>query len=299
MPLFIKTVVDSLGADRIFLLFLIYSFVGWVSEVLYVAAFVEHKFVNRGFLHGPICPIYGTGGIIILFLPVHIKQTGISLFISSMFFCTLLEYISSWIMEKLFQAKWWDYSQMHFNLNGRVCLLNSLLFGLMGYIAMTYVQPSFKNILFMLNDTVTYYLAVSLGIIFLIDLFTTIRKLVDFNASLARLKEFSDALKERYTTESWFRSGTISEMLSSIKERSATGKTSFSMTLLNKIESFNHPVKAAENIINRFPTIKSTTYPQSLEHLRNRVHESIRERRLLLLKKRNARKNRKEHTDCN
>ena len=102
--------IYELPFRQAFLIFIMFSVVGWISEVLYVGIFHEHKFVNRGFLHGPLCPIYGFGGVVILLLPAALYSTWIPLFFASMILCTLVEYFVSWIMEKTFHARWWDYS---------------------------------------------------------------------------------------------------------------------------------------------------------------------------------------------
>jgi hypothetical protein len=115
--------VYALPFHIVFLIFIIFSVVGWISEVLYVGIFFEHKFVNRGFLHGPLCPIYGFGGLSILLLPQSLYSTWVMLFFAGMLFGTIVEYISSWILEKLFHTRWWDYSHYKFNIRGRVCLL--------------------------------------------------------------------------------------------------------------------------------------------------------------------------------
>ena len=85
-----------------FLIFIMFSFIGWVSEVFYVGVTSAHKFVNRGFLHGPLCPVYGFGGVVILTLPPSLYATWIPLFFASMILCTIVEYFVSWLREKLF-----------------------------------------------------------------------------------------------------------------------------------------------------------------------------------------------------
>ncbi|MFR3797856.1 MAG: putative ABC transporter permease [Christensenellales bacterium] len=113
------------------LLFFACSFLGWCMEV--TCKLVQFgRFINRGFLLGPLCPIYGTGAVLMAyFLPLWTTQVE-STFLLALVLCGTLEYITSWLMEKLFHARWWDYSQKHFNINGRVCASNLLAFGVMG-----------------------------------------------------------------------------------------------------------------------------------------------------------------------
>lgn len=118
-------------------LFFIYSFIGWVNEVN--LGFIQHKkFINRGFLIGPICPIYGCGGVFMTLTLTQFQAHPIAVFILALVSCSVLEYLTSYIMEKLFNNRWWDYTNMKFNLNGRICLECASGFGI-GALLMIYV----------------------------------------------------------------------------------------------------------------------------------------------------------------
>ena len=118
-------------------LFIIYSFIGWANEVN-IGLFQRKKFVNRGFLIGPICPIYGCGGIFMTLTLTQFKDHPIVVFILALVSCSILEYATSYIMEKLFNNRWWDYSKMKFNINGRICLECASGFGI-GALIMIYI----------------------------------------------------------------------------------------------------------------------------------------------------------------
>lgn len=123
-----------------FLAFILYSFLGWSMEV--ILSFIQHKkFINRGFLIGPYCPIYGFGMLLIVFLLKEYTNNFLVLFILSMVICLVLEYITSYFMELIFKARWWDYSDKKFNINGRVCLEYALFFGIGGTVIMYIVHP--------------------------------------------------------------------------------------------------------------------------------------------------------------
>ena len=113
--------------------FIVYSVAGWLCEDVYVGI-GKKKLVNRGFLYGPYCPIYGFGALIVLYPLMMLGDHPVLVFFGGMVLTSVLEYFTSWIMEKLFHERWWDYSTYRFNINGRVCLLNSVLFGLMSLI---------------------------------------------------------------------------------------------------------------------------------------------------------------------
>lgn len=123
-----------------FLLFIIYAIFGWCLEV--VGKLIESKkFVNRGFLIGPYCPIYGCGAILITILLKKYTDDPLTLFIMVILVCGILEYLTSYLMEKIFKARWWDYSKKKFNINGRVCLDTIVIFGVLGLFIMYVSNP--------------------------------------------------------------------------------------------------------------------------------------------------------------
>ena len=127
-----------------FLLFLIYSFGGWFLESVGGILNVK-KFVNRGFLIGPYCPIYGIGVICFTLLLSDYKNDLVVLFFLSMLVAGILEYLTSYFMEKLFNARWWDYSKNKFNINGRICLETMIFFGICGCLFLTILNPFFEK----------------------------------------------------------------------------------------------------------------------------------------------------------
>ena len=128
------------------LLFFIYAFIGWLLEII-LTLFTEHKLVNRGFLMGPYLPIYGFGFLFLVILLDRFKDNLLILFIITFITCSLLEYVTSYVMEKIFNLRWWDYKQFKFNIKGRICLETMLPFSIGGVIAIKYVNPYFMNII--------------------------------------------------------------------------------------------------------------------------------------------------------
>lgn len=182
--------IYSMTFQCAFLVFIAFSFIGWCSEVLYVGIFSEHKFVNRGFLYGPLCPIYGFGGMAILCLPTKILNSWGWLFLCSMVLATVVEYFTSWLLEKMFHTLWWDYSDKKFNLHGRVCLLNAILFGAMGILVVHFLEPLILYLIGLLNDFWLSIVFDVIAVVLAIDLVSTVRKLVDFQTTMERLKNF-------------------------------------------------------------------------------------------------------------
>lgn len=154
----------------LFLLFIIYSFLGWVMECTY-EGIRNKKWINRGFLIGPCCPIYGVGVLLmIIFLRKYLDQP-IILFIVSCVICSILEYFTSWIMEIIFKNRWWDYSDFKFNINGRICLETTIPFGIAGTFVSYILHPSIMFVVNKIPMMIIYILSIDFAIIFLIDLF--------------------------------------------------------------------------------------------------------------------------------
>ena len=162
---------------EMFLLFIIYAFLGWIVEIINNVV-VFKKFVNRGFLIGPYCPIYGVGGLIATIFLTKYKESIIVLFVMSMFLFALLEYFTSYLMEKLFKARWWDYTNFKYNINGRICLETLIPFGLLGCFAIYVVNPIIFSIFNMTNIVVLRIIAIVIFIIFIID-FTVSLKIIN------------------------------------------------------------------------------------------------------------------------
>ena len=151
------------------ILFFIYSFIGWLMEVI-LSLYNEHKFVNRGFLLGPCCPIYGFGSLLLYFLLKNYTNNFIVLFILTMFICSLLEYTTSYIMEKIFKLRWWDYTNMKYNLNGRICLETMTPFSILGALAIKYITLYFLKIINSFTPRIILTISIILITIFTIDL---------------------------------------------------------------------------------------------------------------------------------
>lgn len=180
-----------------FLLFLMYAILGWIVEV--INAYIQKKkFVNRGFLIGPYCPIYGVGMLAIISLLQEYTGNYIVLFILSMTICMVLEYLTSYFMELIFKARCWDYSNKKFNINGRICLETAIPFGLGGMLIMYVINPIFVGFLNRLSDNTLLILGISLMTIFVIDLIVSFFVVIKFrNMSDKVYKDDTELMKKR------------------------------------------------------------------------------------------------------
>ena len=177
------------------LYFFIYSFLGWVCESIYCSC-LQKKIINRGFLNGPVCPVYGVGALIIITGCWSYRDSMIAVFISGMVLTSLLEYITSDILEKLFHAKWWDYSNHKCNINGRVCLLNSTMFGFMSVFVIEFLHPFIISKLDMMNITVLYVFLILAIIAMIVDLIITAKALDSLTIKVDSLTALVDDMKK-------------------------------------------------------------------------------------------------------
>ncbi|MFB0918411.1 MAG: putative ABC transporter permease [Clostridiaceae bacterium] len=168
--------------ETYFLWFVFYSVVGWVYETL-LCSFEAKQFVNRGFLNGPYCPIYGFGAVINALVLGRIDNP-LMIFPAAVVLTTTLEYLTSLGMEKLFHARWWDYSDKKFNINGRVYLLGAIAFGSFSVIQLMWVQPWLVGIIEMIPNQFRSLSALILFSVLLVDTVYTVTKLSEFNREL-------------------------------------------------------------------------------------------------------------------
>ena len=125
--------------ETYFLLFISYAFLGWCMEI--GCKYVQFgKFINRGFLNGPYCPIYGSGAVLVILVLGKLTNPFLLFFAGALLTCSL-EYLTSFVMEKLFHARWWDYSKRKFNINGRVCLIGAVVFGAFSTVLVLWIHP--------------------------------------------------------------------------------------------------------------------------------------------------------------
>ena len=151
-------------------LFIIYSILGWILETANCTFYKKELVLNRGFLIGPYLPVYGSAAIIMILFLNEYKHDLFTLFAMSMVYTSIVEYIASYVMEKLFKARWWDYSERKFNLEGRICLRNSLLFGICGVLLVKYIHPFVLTVIDMIPNNIFNIISILLITIFLIDL---------------------------------------------------------------------------------------------------------------------------------
>lgn len=179
-----------------FLLFVVYSVAAWVMETGTVII-TEKKFVNRGFLIGPYCPIYGFGVVLITILLRKYADDILALMVFSVFICGILEYSTSFFMEKIFNARWWDYSKNRFNINGRICLETLIPFAVAGCIIVKYINPFLINYFSTLPDDLMRIIIGTILMIFLVDSIISFRIIIGFKNIAREIKDNTEEISEK------------------------------------------------------------------------------------------------------
>ncbi len=237
--------------DQYFLYFIIYAIIGYVSEVIY-CAILDKRLTNRGFLHGPYLPIYGFGALLVVIPLLYFDAHPILVFFIAVALTSTLEYVTSFLMEKLFNTKLWDYSHKAVNINGRVCLLNSTLFGMMGFAATYYLHPAITRAVASIPDVLLHPLSSVLLFGIGIDTTSSIFRMAAFQKQLT---EFRVRVKELEARLELLAKQRTTPSLDSLKER-----------LYSEIEELKVKLnKRSRWIMNAFPSVTAKNEDKRLQ----------------------------------
>ena len=264
-----------------FLWLMIYSVIGWVYEST-ICSIGQRKLINRGFLNGPYCPIYGTGAVLVLLVLGRIQNPVLLFFAGAVLTCSL-EYLTSWLMEKLFHARWWDYSKRKFNIGGRVCLIGAVVFGAFSVVLILVLHPFIKSLTDRLTDPALNIICAMLFVGIVSDLIVTVKGLLGTHAVFAeyavllqqKRRELSEKLRlgaeegrERIRERG-------SEELAKLREAAELGaeeRERFYAKLQMRLNA------QQRRTINSFPQWKLTRNNEVLDGLREAM-EKVRKRR--------------------
>lgn len=180
---------------KIVVSFYIYSFLGWCVEVAFVAV-TSGRVVNRGFLNGPVCPIYGFGMIGILAALTPLKDSALVLFAGGAIICSALELFTGWILDKIFHMRWWDYSDQPFNIGGYICLGFSIMWGIGSMIMVAMIHPVIIGAVIKIPLLVIDIVLVIVTIGFIVDLIVTIKNIIGIKKSFGQLDKIATGLNE-------------------------------------------------------------------------------------------------------
>ena len=203
--------------SKVFVWFVVYSIFGWIYESTY-CTICERKWENRGFLYGPVCPIYGTGIVSMMLLWKTLLSDGITLtwwqvFLISFFGSAILEYSTHWTLEKLFHAYWWDYSNMPLNLNGRICLPASILFGLGGLMVVYVLYEPTVELSAHVLPALSEFLSIVLSGFIAADTAITVSALTRFAKVASSINDSVNEHMEQFVSDVQERGASVAENL--------------------------------------------------------------------------------------
>ena len=263
--------------------FLLYSFLGWCLEVAYHAV-CKGVIVNRGFLSGPVCPIYGAGMIAVLTVLYPFTGNFVLMFAGGMLFATAIELFGGFAMYKLFHMRWWDYSNEPFNLGGYVCLKFSIAWGLCIVFAVTFVHPLVELNVYILSNTFGYILMALMYVIFILDTVNTVLTILKLNKNLKRLnalsadiRAVSDELTEKIGTDAMEAEARMQER----RIQAALGRAE----ARDRLEAFNQEMAEIRSqlvhhrhygygrLLRAFPEIGSEEYQQELREALEKLRQ--------------------------
>jgi uncharacterized membrane protein len=245
-------------SSELFLWFFLYSLLGWLYESILCSIFGERRFINRGFLLGPYCPIYGTGAIL-CWLVLRDNNNIFEVFVIAAILCCVLEYITSFCMEKVFQARWWDYSNMPFQLHGRICLYGGIIFGVGIVVVNFFIQPTLMQLTSQLNESSLNGLALVLFIVVGIDMVLTLGNWKGLNENLSILH---NAIYDKAD-------GTFSKLTDRFWDTSISSVVEKGHGLFIRVQNISVKLEPNElRFFRAFPNIHIPAYEELLKRLR-------------------------------
>lgn len=265
--------------------FIIYSFMGWCLETIY-ASINKKEFVNRGFLHGPFCPIYGFGCLSIIVVLKPIETNYIFLFWGSVLLTSIIEYITGFILETVFNSTWWDYSDKSYNLHGRICLSFSVIWGFISIFILKVVHP---YIVYAVNLIPTptaimffYITLLYLFIDFIITVITVFRLkslltqlntvYLELNEKVSSFKSNLGNIKDTFETKS-----KLDKFIESAEMRVSKKKSGIENIIKElKIKYESLVIKKSPNysrLIKAFPDLKFKGLDCILKDVKNKIHK--------------------------
>lgn len=260
---------------KLTLFFSVYSMIGWLCESIY-CSIPQKRWINRGFLNGPFCPVYGFGALLILAVlspllgvfefPLEL----IVLFFTATLLTSVLEYVTSVLLEKLFHTSWWDYSNHKYQIHGRVCLMNSLLFGVMSTLVLEVLHPLISSLLTAIPRIVSFPLAGGLFVYFILDGTVTTIGILRMNGKLAQLQTILDEIRERTAAVAETNLAGLEHSLDELRDKADEFKSETLLSLRQALEEL------------RLKTDDVKT--ESIERLRNSILDFVNDENRIRLR---------------
>lgn len=255
----------------IIIMFFIYGFLGWCLEVAFFGVTVG-KFVNRGFLNGPICPIYGVGALIVILSLQSLKDYFILVYILSVIMTSVLELITGMVLEKIYHVRWWDYSNRPFNFKGHICLSFSLLWGVACIVLLYIIHPPIEGLVTHIDEVVKIIALSILGAGFIADIMVTIATLKNLRLRVRMMHEIADKIHD---ISDGIGKHVFEATENAVKKKDEIMDSDEVKRLREKYRRLTIETGMLQRrIIKAFPTMKSKNHPKIIEHIRQ-WHEKI------------------------
>ncbi len=270
--------MDRIPFTQCFFWLMIYSFLGWCYESA-LCSVAQRKLINRGFLNGPVCPVYGFGAITAILLLSDAAGRPWVVFFAGMMLTSVLEYFTSWAMEKLFHARWWDYSERKFQLNGRICLEGALIFGLLSVWIVCRVHPALERLVSrVITPAQLYVISGGMMAIFGADLVLTVRHVLNLNGRLKELQQAIDQFKAQRPQRKRYLVQRLSESSARLSQRTGQLRDTFRQRF-EQSEFYSPRVRKLleelrfqdKRLAKAFPKLKHLDYHQAWEQLRDKI----------------------------
>lgn len=258
----------------ILLLFFIYSMIGWLCESIYCSVPAK-KFINRGFLNGPLCPVYGIGGLLVIWLLTPVQDSLPLLFLAGVLVTSLVEYVTGFLLETLFHTKWWDYSRKRWNIHGRICLQNSLLFGVMSVLVMRVVHPRVLR----LAESIPSFWLTLLSLVFLAafaaDVAVSVRAALQLSGKLKALQEVLDEAKAKTDAALAEQKASLQAAAAALGQRAAASREDSLEYLRERQRQLEGSLRFLHRrLLDAFPTMRSQRGRDALARLRASLEET-------------------------
>lgn len=266
--------------SMLFLYFCFYSCAGWCMETVY-CSILEKRFVPRGFLHGPLCPIYGVGVLLMILFFAPLKHNLVVFYLVSTVVMSAWEYFVGWFLEVTTHMKYWDYSMYRFNLKGRICLWVCLVWGLLSYVCIFWIHPPVAALFAQIPLPVRQAVAIVLALAVLADAVVTIRELALMTKVLDTLQSLSGELQLQVSLGKMELSdrigqakGMVTDKLQDAKEAMATLLPESVTDAGSKLKArYNDLVASAERYTRRLRNIYHPYTPKLDERVRQDIHK--------------------------
>ena len=273
-----EPVIFGFPLSLLFLYFVIYAFLGWILETVYCSV-RERRFVARGFLYGPVCPIYGVGVLMMLCWFAPFTGQPLLFYAVATVCMSAWEYLVAWILETTTHIKYWDYSDRKFNLHGRICLSISLTWGVLAYLVIFWIHPVVAGLVERLSVFTIYLADVVLLVLLVADAAATIRELALLTAMLRKLTQMGEELQVQLALSRAELSDRLDEAREALSDRLDDAKESISDRLDDARESISDKLDdAKESISDKLDVVKesiSGRLDDARENLSDRIDSAL------------------------